>query len=90
MTQNKIRLIDLFRFYRAGLPHQMAAVSELEEAINKVNPHILGRDQEWFKTWSQAGKQKESNLQSALDLIKKWEGLRLEGYICPAGVPTVG
>jgi len=90
MTQNQIRLIDLFRFYKAGLPHQMAAVSELEEAINKANPHILGRDQAWFKTWSQSGKQEENNLQPALDLIKKWEGLRLEGYICPAGVPTVG
>jgi hypothetical protein len=29
MTQNKIRLLDLFRYYKA-LPHQMAAVSELE------------------------------------------------------------
>lgn len=89
MTQNKIRLIDLFRFYKSA-PHQMASIAELEEAINKINPHILGRDQGWFKTWSQAGKQEENDLQPALDLIKKWEGLRLEGYICPAGVPTVG
>jgi len=89
MTQNQIRLIDLFRFYKA-LPHQMASIGELEEAINKANPHILGRDQGWFKTWSQAGKQDEDDLQPALDLIKKWEGLRLEGYICPAGVPTIG
>ena len=68
----------------------MASIGELEEAINKANPHILGRDQGWFKTWSQAGKQDEDDLQPALDLIKKWEGLRLEGYICPAGVPTIG
>lgn len=90
MSQNKIKLIDLFRFYRSGLPHQMAAVSELEEAINKANPHILGRDQAWFKTWSQGGKQPERDLQPAVDLIKKWEGLRLDAYICPAGVPTIG
>jgi GH24 family phage-related lysozyme (muramidase) len=89
MTQNKIRLIDLFRFYKA-LPHQMASIGELEEIINKADPHIRGRDQLWFKTWSQAGKQDEDDLQPALDLIKKWEGLRLEGYICPAGVPTIG
>ena len=25
-----------------------------------------------------------------LDLIKKHEGLRLEPYLCPAGVPTIG
>jgi hypothetical protein len=56
MAQNKIRLADLFRYYKA-LPHQMAAVNELEEAINKANPHILGRDQGWFKTWSVSGKQ---------------------------------
>jgi lysozyme len=24
------------------------------------------------------------------DLIKKWEGLRLKAYLCPAGVPTIG
>ena len=90
MSQNKIRLIDLFRYYQRGLPHQMAAISELEEAINKANPNILGRDQAWFKAWSQGGKQPEHDLQPAIDLIKKWEGLRLESYICPAGVPTIG
>lgn len=89
MTQNKIRLIDLFRYYHR-LPHQMAAISELEEAINKANPHILGRDQTWFKAWSRSGKQNERDLQPAVELIKKWEGLRLESYICPAGVPTIG
>lgn len=25
-----------------------------------------------------------------LDIIKKYEGLRLKAYICPAGVPTIG
>jgi lysozyme len=25
-----------------------------------------------------------------LSIIKKYEGLRLEAYICPAGVPTIG
>lgn len=28
--------------------------------------------------------------QVGVDLIKRWEGLRLTGYLCPAGVPTVG
>jgi GH24 family phage-related lysozyme (muramidase) len=88
MTQNKIRLLDLFRYYKA-LPHQMAAVSELEAAINNANPHILGRDQGWFKTWSQSGKQ-EDDLQPAVELIKKFEGCRLEAYLCPAGVWTIG
>jgi GH24 family phage-related lysozyme (muramidase) len=90
MTQNAIRLIDLFRFYKQGLPHQMAAVAELEAAINKANPHLLGRDQQWFKTWSQSGKQEESDLEPALDLIRRFEGCRLEAYLCPANVWTIG
>jgi lysozyme len=28
--------------------------------------------------------------QAGLDLIAKWEGLRLQQYICPAGKPTIG
>ena len=24
------------------------------------------------------------------DIIKKWEGLRLKAYLCPAGIPTIG
>ena len=57
---SSIKLIDLCKYYK-GLSYQMAAISELEEAINKVNPHILGREQAWFKTWSQAGKQECKN-----------------------------
>lgn len=26
----------------------------------------------------------------AIDLVKKYEGLRLEAYLCPAGIPTIG
>lgn len=90
MTQNKIRLLDLFKYYKA-LPHQMAALSELEDAINKANPHILGRDQDWFKTWSQGGKQ--GDYASALKLIKEFEGCHLTAYPDPlsGGEPyTIG
>lgn len=80
MTQNKIRLLDLFKYYRA-LPHQMAALTELEDAINKANPHILGRDQAWFKTWSQDGKQ--TDLSAAIKLIKEFEGCHLSAYPDP-------
>ena len=27
---------------------------------------------------------------TGLDIIKKYEGLRLKAYLCPAGVPTIG
>ena len=64
---NTIRLLDLFRFYRQGLPHQMAAIAELEAVINKTNPNILTRNQSWFKTWSQAGK--------ILEITNDWDGI---------------
>lgn len=28
--------------------------------------------------------------QAGLDLIKRWESLRLDAYLCPAGIPTIG
>ena len=66
----------------------MAAISELEDVINKANPHILGRDQSWFKTWSTAGKQQD--ISAAIKLIQDFEGCHLEAYLCPAGVATIG
>ncbi len=80
MTQNKIRLLDLFKYYRQ-LPHQSAALSELEEVINKANPNILGRDQSWFKAWSQGGKQ--GDYSASLRLIKEFEGCHLTSYPDP-------
>ena len=65
MTQNRLRLHDLFRYYKA-LPHQSAAITELEEAILKLSPAILNREQPWFKTWSQAGKQEEERPPASL------------------------
>ncbi len=87
---NKIRLIDLFRYYKA-LPHQMAAITELEEVINRANPHIFAREQGWFKTWSQAGKQQDYT--SAVKLIKEFEGCHLSAYPDPLhgwDVATIG
>jgi hypothetical protein len=57
VTKTPVRLSDLFRYYRHGLPHQMAAIAELEATLLKIAPDAFNRDQPWFKTWSQAGKQ---------------------------------
>lgn len=84
---NKIRLLDLCQYYKS-LPHQMAAITELEEAINKANPHILARDQAWFKTWSTAGKQQD--IGAAIKMIQEFEGCHLEAYLCPVGIATIG
>lgn len=80
MATNKIRLTDLFRYYKA-LPHQLAAITELEQAINKVNPHILGRDQGWFKTWSVAGKQSSFS--------NTWEGVLEAARVAGAKFPEL-
>lgn len=80
MATNKIRLHDLFRFYKA-LPHQTAAISELELLINKANPHILGRDQGWFKTWSVAGKQ--------TTFPNTWEGMIEAARVAGAKFPEL-
>jgi GH24 family phage-related lysozyme (muramidase) len=90
MTQNKIRLLDLFKYYKS-LPHQSAALAELEEYINRANPHILARDQAWFKTWTQGGKQ--NNYDAAVKLIKEFEGCHLSAYPDPLhgwDVATIG
>lgn len=87
MSKTPIRLLDLFRYYR-GLPHQMAAIAELEAAMPKT---LLTRESAWFKTWSQAGKISDPHwMKTAVDFICKWEGLELEAYRCPAGVWTLG
>jgi GH24 family phage-related lysozyme (muramidase) len=79
MTQ-PLRLIDLFRYFK-GLPHQLAAISELEAAINKRAPQLLNRDQPWFKTWSVPGKQ--TDLADAIQIIKEFEGCHLSAYPDP-------
>lgn len=83
-----IKLETLFKYYR-GLPHQTAAIQQLEQDL-AVNGYAaaMRRDRTWFVTWSQDGKQTE--LTAALRIIEKYEGWRAEAYICPAGVPTIG
>jgi hypothetical protein len=73
-----ITLEQLFRFYR-GLPHQLAAISELEDDIRLSGyPVAMRRDRPWFKTWSTDGKQDAGNLfdhlRPLLDLIAAGEG----------------
>jgi hypothetical protein len=53
-----ITLQQLFRFYRPGLPHQAAAIAELEADILTAGYSVaMRRDRPWFRTWSVDGKQ---------------------------------
>jgi hypothetical protein len=52
-----ITLAQLFRYWRS-LPHQAAAISELEEDLKASGyDAAMRRDRPWFVTWSQDGKQ---------------------------------
>jgi GH24 family phage-related lysozyme (muramidase) len=86
-----ITLEQIVRFNR-GLPHQLAAISELEADL-KANGYevAMRRDRPWFNTWSQDGKQVD--LSDALELIQQFEGCHLDAYPDPAsgGEPwTIG
>jgi GH24 family phage-related lysozyme (muramidase) len=90
VTKSPIKLSDLFRYYKQ-LPHQMAAITELEAVLLKVAPDAFNREQSWFKAWSQAGKQPDPiYLAPAQKIIKTFEGCKLAAYKCPAGVWTIG
>lgn len=53
---SQIKLDDFFRFYKQ-LPHQVAGVRALEEAMP---PELLDRNAEWVQTYRAAGKQPET------------------------------
>lgn len=76
-----ITLEQLFRYNR-NLPHQLAAITELEQDI-LANGYAaaMQRDRPWFNTWSQAGKQ--ADLTAAIALIKEFEGCHLSAYPDP-------
>lgn len=92
MSNDKtITLEQLFRFYRS-LPHQSAAISELEADL-KANGYdaTMVRNRPWFQTWSQAGKIED--LTPALQIIKQFEGFVPRAYPDPlsGGAPwTIG
>jgi GH24 family phage-related lysozyme (muramidase) len=87
MTKTPIRLFSLFRYFK-GLPHQCAAIHELEQLIQERCPEVFDRDQPWYGTWSSSVSSKEYG--PAIQLIKEFEGCHLNAYLCPAGVPTIG
>lgn len=76
-----ITLGQLFRYSRS-LPHQLAAISELEQDLVQNGYEVaMRRDRPWFKTWSQDGKQ--TDISAALKIISSFEGVRLSAYPDP-------
>jgi GH24 family phage-related lysozyme (muramidase) len=93
-----ITLQSLFRFWR-GLPHQMAAIVELEQDLGENGYAVaMRRDRPWFHTWSQSGVQQDPAapvppapwLEPARRIVREFEGCKLVAYRCQAGLPTIG
>jgi GH24 family phage-related lysozyme (muramidase) len=86
-----IALQQLFKYYK-GLPHQTAAIQQLETDLAENGyAAAMRRDRAWFATWSQDGKQ--TDLAGAIALIKEFEGCHLSAYPDPlsGGEPwTIG
>jgi GH24 family phage-related lysozyme (muramidase) len=86
-----VKLTDLFKYYKHGTPHQMAAVSELEAELMKAAPQVFDRNQAWYKTWQAGGKL--HSYDAAVTLIKEFEGVHLSAYPDPLhgwDVATIG
>jgi GH24 family phage-related lysozyme (muramidase) len=69
-------------------PHQLAALSALDEALTDQQRQAF--TDAWRSEGSPANLADPLWLKPALKIIKEFEGLRLEAYRCPAGVPTIG
>jgi GH24 family phage-related lysozyme (muramidase) len=83
----KIRLADAAKWHRSQ-PHQLAAWNWLE---SKISAEDLAEFAELFRAAPEIKPPPPPPwLSSSLKLIKEFEGCRLEAYLCPAGVPTIG
>jgi GH24 family phage-related lysozyme (muramidase) len=95
MSNDKpITLEQLFRYKKpwGQLPHQDAAIIELEEDL-AANGYAaaMRRDRPWFQAWSQAGKQPDPiYLAPAVRIIQEFEACNLVAYADSTGVWTVG
>ena len=83
-----------FWTYYQGQTHQMDAVGEL---WRRMPVDLLEEDADWIVKYRSAPAKEEKEAgaisvinAAGLQLIKEFEGLRLDSYICPAGVWTVG
>lgn len=87
-NNRRITFEQLFRYYKR-LPHQIAAIQELEEDIQgNEYDSVMRRSRPWFATWSQSGKQRD--YRAGIDIIKHFEGFHPDAYLCPAAIWTIG
>lgn len=82
-----IRLTDAARYHQ-GLPHQLAAWNWLQGQLTTAQ---LQEFAEVFRAAPAAKAPLPAPwLRYAVSFLAKWEGCRLEAYVCSAGYPTIG
>ncbi len=89
MTLSSDQFINFFKYY-ADKPHQKDAIEAL---YAQMPASLLKDDSAWIVSYRDTPVEPEtiSVINAAgLQLIKEFEGLRLDAYICPAGVWTIG
>ncbi len=81
---------NFFTYYQ-GETQQMDAIGEL---WRKMPVSLLEEDADWIVKYRSAPEPPPAPISvindAGIDLIKRWEGLRLDAYLCPAGVWTIG
>ena len=92
MARLTLQEFENFFAYYASKTHQMDAVGEL---WRRMPVDLLEEDADWIVKYRSGPAEPEPGAISVINaeglkLIKEFEGLRLDSYICPAGVWTVG
>jgi len=81
---------NFFTYYQ-GETQQMDAIGEL---WRRMPVSLLEEDADWIVKYRSGPEPEPEPIsvinQAGIDLIKRWEGLRLEAYYCSAGVITIG
>jgi GH24 family phage-related lysozyme (muramidase) len=70
------------------LPHQLAALTAHDQRLTPEQRQAFTDD--WRAAGSPAAAAPPIWLEPARKIVKEFEGCRLDAYLCPAGVPTIG
>jgi lysozyme len=90
-----IKLLNVVKNFK-GLPHQIEAIELLDKQLETNSPALILDNADWVKLWRSpmpipiSSNGKKTINQAGLELIKEFEGLVLDAYLCPADVWTIG
>ena len=79
------KLRDFFLYFDANNSNHLKAADMLQAAA----PELMADAADWVRTYRGEGEDK-AYLDTAMELIKEFEGFRANVYKCPAGVYSIG